>query len=74
MKGAARGKELDITILGGTADDLTTLIVGGPELARGAEYVLFLSRQDLRGVARGIYFMRVHVGDVKEVRKLLLIK
>lgn len=37
------------TVLGGTVGPTTTLIVGGPDIAAGAEYVLFLSRVDLPG-------------------------
>jgi hypothetical protein len=49
MKGEPGGQDLVITLMGGTVGDLTTLIVGGPDLAPGAEYVLFLGRCDLPG-------------------------
>ena len=41
--------ELSFTVMGGTVDGITTLIIGGPELVPGSEYVLFLSRIDLPG-------------------------
>jgi hypothetical protein len=43
--------ELSFTVMGGSVDGITTLIVGGPELVPGSEYVLFLSRTDLPGAA-----------------------
>jgi len=48
MKGAGAG-DLTFTVLGGTVGETTTLIVGGPDLAPGTEYVLFLSHIDLPG-------------------------
>jgi len=50
LKGARGNKEITITIMGGTIDDLTTMIVAGPELLPGREYVLFLNRESLPGV------------------------
>jgi hypothetical protein len=41
--------DLSFTVMGGTVGLTTTLIVGGPELVPGSEYVLFLSRTDLPG-------------------------
>lgn len=41
------GTEFTFTILGGTVGDLTALIVGGPELKPGNQYVLFLNEEDL---------------------------
>jgi hypothetical protein len=35
--------------MGGSVGDMTTLIVGGPELVPGSDYVLFLNREDLPG-------------------------
>jgi len=40
---------LSFTVMGGTVGETTTLIVGGPELAPGSEYVLFLARAGLPG-------------------------
>jgi hypothetical protein len=41
--------DLTFTVMGGTVGQTTTLIIGGPDLAPGAEYMLFLSRTDLPG-------------------------
>ena len=49
LKGARGDKEITVTIMGGTVGDLTTMIVGGPELTPGREYVLFLNREALPG-------------------------
>lgn len=43
------GREFTVTIMGGQVGDLTTLIVGGPELIPGHSYVLFLNEEDLPG-------------------------
>ena len=47
LKGALTTDEVVLTLMGGTIGDLTTLIVGGPELVPGSEYVLFVGREDL---------------------------
>ena len=49
LKGQGPRPEITITLMGGTVGDLTTLIVGGPELVEGRSYVLFLNREDLPG-------------------------
>ena len=41
--------ELTFTVMGGTVGETTTLIIGGPDLAPGSEYVIFLSHADLPG-------------------------
>ena len=41
--------ELTFTVMGGTVGDVTMLVVGGPDVAPGSEYVLFLGRNDLPG-------------------------
>ena len=41
--------DLNFTVMGGTVGTTTTLILGGPDLAPGSEYMLFLSRTDLPG-------------------------
>ena len=51
LKGQA-GPVMTITLMGGTVGDLTTLIVGGPELFPGRSYVLFVGQSDLPGAAR----------------------
>ena len=42
-------QDLSFTLMGGTVGETTTLLLGGPDLAPGAEYVLFLGRSDLPG-------------------------
>lgn len=42
-------EDVILTVMGGTVGGTTTLILGGPELAPGREYVLFLSHGDLPG-------------------------
>lgn len=49
LKGDAAERVLTVTVMGGTVGDLTTLVIGTPELAPGHEYVLFLHRVDLPG-------------------------
>jgi hypothetical protein len=51
LKGKVEGPGLTVTIMGGTIDDTTALIVGGAELVRGSSYVLFLDQADLPGAA-----------------------
>jgi hypothetical protein len=41
--------DLDFTVMGGTVGETTTLIVGGPDLEPGSEYILFLAQSDLPG-------------------------
>ena len=48
LKGA-HAEDVMFTLMGGTVGDVTTLIIGGPDLVPGSEYVLFLSRLDLPG-------------------------
>lgn len=43
------GQELSITLMGGTVNELTSLIVGGAALDRQTSYVLFLEEADLPG-------------------------
>jgi hypothetical protein len=50
LKGNSRGGELTITLMGGSVGELTTLIVGGPQLFPGHSYVLFLNEESLPGV------------------------
>jgi hypothetical protein len=67
LKGDVRGRELKVTILGGRVGDLTTLIVGGPELVPGNSYVLFLNEVNLPGVERALTIRDLSQGafDVK---------
>ena len=41
--------EMTLTLWGGTVGEITALLLGGPDLAPGREYVLFLGRGDLPG-------------------------
>jgi len=49
MKGDRAAREITFTLLGGTVGEITTLIIGGPELVPGSDYVLFLNRERLHG-------------------------
>lgn len=50
LKGNLRSGELTITLMGGQVGDLTTLIIGGPQLFPGHSYVVFLNEESLPGV------------------------
>jgi hypothetical protein len=63
LKGDPRERVVKVTLLGGTVDDLTTLILGGAELVPGSSYVMFLDREDLPG-AREVRTVRDHVQGV----------
>lgn len=52
LKGDAAQGEVTFTVMGGSIGDLTTVIIGGPELVPGSDYVLFLNREDLPGAGR----------------------
>lgn len=67
LKGNTEGSMLTVTLMGGTVDDVTTLIVGGAELIPGGSYVLFLDRTDLPG-APGAQTVKDHAQGVFEVR------
>lgn len=75
LKGEA-GPVTTITVMGGTVGDLTTLIVGGPELVPGRSYVLFVGRGDLPGAAgvptlpdltQAVFDVRLEAGGVRAV-------
>ena len=54
---ALKGKvdrEITVTLMGGQVGDITTLIVGGPELIPGNSYVLFLNEENLPGAERAL--------------------
>lgn len=57
LKGDPSQGELTVTVMGGSVGDLTALIVGGPELATGKSYVLFLNQANLPG-ATGVLTVR----------------
>lgn len=67
LKGEARGRELTVTVMGGEVGDLTTLIVGGPELVPGNSYVLFLNEEKLPGLERALT-IRDHSQGAFDVR------
>ncbi len=50
LKGKLQDQELTVTLMGGRVGELTTLIVGGPELLPGKSYLLFLNEERLPGV------------------------
>lgn len=52
MKGALASGDVTFTILGGSVGEISTLIVAGPDLVPGSDYLLFLNREDLPGAAR----------------------
>ena len=49
LKGDRTAREITFSLLGGTVGDITTLIIGGPELVPGSDYILFLNREQLQG-------------------------
>ena len=57
LKGDKESREVTFTLLGGTVGEITTLIIGGPELVPGSDYVLFLNREQLMG-SHGVLTMR----------------
>lgn len=57
LKGDAGDRDLTFTLMGGTVGDLTSLIIGGPELVRGNSYLLFVDEWDLPG-AKGVQTVR----------------
>ncbi|HEX3127653.1 MAG TPA: hypothetical protein VH394_10005 [Thermoanaerobaculia bacterium] len=54
LKGDVSDREITVTLMGGRVDDITTLIVGGPELIPGNSYVLFLNEENLPGAERAL--------------------
>jgi hypothetical protein len=54
VKGNPKDREINFTVMGGTVGDLTTLIVGGAQLAPGNSYVLFLNEEELPGRQRAL--------------------
>lgn len=61
------GDDLTLTLLGGTVGETTTLVLGGPDLAPGSEYVLFLGRADLPG-APGRFTVRELMQGAFDIR------
>ena len=66
IKGRTPQDELVITLMGGTVEDVTTLIVGGPELAPGKTYLLFLGSNILPGNTT-VQTVRDHIQGVFDV-------
>jgi hypothetical protein len=54
IKGNVKDREITVTIMGGRVGEITTLIVGGPELIPGNSYVLFLNEENLPGAERAL--------------------
>ena len=54
LKGDVSRQEITVTIMGGSVGELTTLIIGGPELVPGNSYVLFLNEENLPGAERAL--------------------
>lgn len=68
LKGAVRkGGVVTLTQMGGTVGDLTTLILGGPELTIGQSYVLFVNRENLPGAER-VTTIRDHCQGVFDIQ------
>jgi hypothetical protein len=65
LKGDA-ADDVICTVMGGSVGDVTTLIVGGADLAPGSEYVLFLAHADLPGAANRLT-IRDHSQGVFEI-------
>lgn len=69
VKGQA-DNQLTVTIMGGTVGDITTMIVGGPELIPGNAYVMFLNNEQLPGTAAlTVRDLAQGVFDIKMTRK-----
>jgi hypothetical protein len=65
LKGDPSG-DVICTVMGGSVGDVTTLIVGGADLAPGSEYVLFLAHADLPGAPNRLT-IRDHSQGVFEI-------
>jgi hypothetical protein len=57
---------LTITVLGGTVNGLSTVIIGGADLVLGSEYVLFLEPSDLPD-AKNVLTVREHAQGVYNI-------
>jgi len=49
LKGNAQDREITLTVMGGQVGEITTLIIGNPDLVPGNSYVLFLNDEELPG-------------------------
>ena len=52
LKGERPSGDVTLTVMGGTVGEISTVIVAGPDLVPGSDYVLFMNREDLPGAAR----------------------
>jgi hypothetical protein len=66
VKGDQGADVITVTLLGGSVDDLTTLIVGGAKLELGRSYLLFLNLEGLPGNLRALT-VREHVQGAFDV-------
>jgi hypothetical protein len=66
LKGSTDGADVTVTLLGGTVDGETSLILAGAELREGRDYVLFLDEADLPG-ARAVRTIPAHAQGVFEI-------
>jgi hypothetical protein len=66
LKGDPRETTLTVTLMGGTVDGLTTLIVAGAQLIPGKSYLMFLNEDDVPGV-RQVLTVRHHAQGVFDV-------
>jgi hypothetical protein len=66
LKGDPRNTDLTVTLMGGTVDDLTTVIVGGAELLPGKSYLVLMGDGDLPGV-RGVRTVGHHSQGVFDI-------
>jgi hypothetical protein len=66
LKGSADRQDVTVTLLGGTVDGETSLVLAGAELHAGRDYVLFLDEADLPG-ARGVRTVPSHAQGVFEI-------
>lgn len=49
LKGLRGGSDVTMTLMGGTVGEITTLVIGSPELVPGSEYLMFLNDEELPG-------------------------
>ncbi|HEX6865498.1 MAG TPA: hypothetical protein VF414_21905 [Thermoanaerobaculia bacterium] len=68
LRGDPGDTDFTVTLMGGTVDDLTTIIVAGAELLPGKSYVMFLNDDDLPGV-KAVRTVRHHSQGVFEIVK-----
>ncbi len=52
LKGDRPAGDVTLTVLGGTVGEISTVIIAGPDLVPGSDYVLFVNREDLPGATR----------------------